>query len=104
MKVLVNQVLKQRNGEPLKDNDGKGNVVDAVFRIAIINALESTLEQDRNEQPIKKYERGKLADKVYDNDEVELTVDESALIKDRIGRVFGPYVVKCCWDLLEQKG
>jgi len=103
MKLLVSQVLKQRDGTPMKDGDGKGEIVDANLRTAIINALEASLEIDKNEQPIKKYERSKLADRIYENDEVELSIEEVALIKDRVGKVFGSYVVKVIWDLLEEK-
>jgi hypothetical protein len=103
MKLLVTQVLKQRNGEPIKDGDSQGKIIEATLRMAIINALESTLESDKNEQPIKKYERSKLADRVYENNEVELSVEEIAQIKDRIGKVYNSYIVKLCWDLLETK-
>lgn len=102
MKLNVTQVLKQRSGEPIIDNDN-GVAVDATLRRGIINALEVALETDRNEQPIKRYERGKLADKVYDNDEVELSAEEITLIKERVGKVFNAYIVKVIWDLLEDK-
>lgn len=102
MKLNVTQVLKQRDGTPMKDVID-GNAIDAILRVAIINALEFSLEQDKNEQPIKKYERSKLADRVYENDEVELSIEDVALIKDRVGKVFGSYVVKVVWDLLEEK-
>lgn len=102
MKLLVTQVLKQRDGTSMKDNvDGKA--IDAILRVALINALEAPLETDRNEQPIEKYKRSKLADRVYENDEVELSIEDIALIKDRVGKVFGSYVVKVVWDLLEEK-
>ncbi|MFA5158162.1 MAG: hypothetical protein WC451_03200 [Patescibacteria group bacterium] len=103
MKVRVNQTLLQRDGKPIIDNAGREDAQEASLRIAIINSLESILDTDRNEQPIKKYERSKLADKVYAFDEVEFTVEEIAMIKERIGKLFGPYVVKLCWDMLENK-
>lgn len=103
MKLDVTQEIKQRNGDPMIDNDGTGKTVNANVRNALINALEASLKADQSDAPKKKYERSKLADKIYDNDTVELTSEEVTLIKERVGKVFGAYVVKYLWDLLEEK-
>lgn len=102
MKINVTQVLKQRNGESVKDVDVKGNAIDATLRPVLINVLEAPTEEDRKEQPIKKYERGKLADRIYDNVEVELSAEEVSLLKNRAGKLLpNAYIVKVIWDLLE---
>lgn len=68
---------------------------------ASINALESSLEQDRNEAPIKKFERDQLARLIHDNKAAVLNSEQIALIKDRIGKAFTAAVVGASWPMLD---
>jgi len=50
---------------------------------------------------MKKMEKEELARKIYQNDSVDLTIEQVKLIKDRIGEMYAPIVVGQCWRLLE---
>jgi len=98
MKVKVNEALKSFDGKPLKDVDANGQAVDATIRTAMINALLSPVQKESGLEKVKKY---KLAQKIYDGDEIDLDVDEIKLIKDRIGEVYPPVVVGQVYEILE---
>jgi len=91
-KVLVNIA-----GESLKEtvNDV---AVDVILRTVVVNALLSPVEKDTG---MKKMEKEELARKIYQNDSVDLTIEQVKLIKDRIGEMYAPIVVGQCWRLLE---
>ena len=78
MLVKVNQVLKTIDGQTMKDNDGKGNAIDATVKLAIVNAVLSPVDKEIGVDKVKKYE---LAKKVFNADEVDLNEDEIKLIK-----------------------
>ena len=52
----------------------------------------------------KKAEQGALAIVIATCNEPELKVEEVSMIKERIGKVWGPLIVKLAWDMLEKKG
>ncbi len=103
MKIKTNVKLRSFDGEVLKDNDGKGNVIDATLKNAIVNALLAPLGQGKAEIGTDKVKKFDLAQQIYNNDEVELTVEEVTLIKERVGEVFGAIVVGQVFNLLEGK-
>ena len=39
----------------------------------------------------------------FDNDEVELSLDEAKLLKDLVGKAFSSSIVVPVWDLLDPK-
>jgi len=91
-KVLVNIA-----GESLKESVN-GVAVDVILRTVVVNALLSPVEKDTG---MKKMEKEELARKIYQNDSVDLTIEQVKLIKDRIGEMYAPIVVGQCWRLLE---
>ena len=66
-----------------------------------VGALETVLEHDRNEDPKKRFVRDQLARKVYKNSGVALTTEEISMIKDRVGRAYGPSIVGASWPMLD---
>jgi len=91
-KVLVNIA-----GESLKESVNDV-AVDVILRTVVVNALLSPVEKDTG---MKKMEKEELARKIYQNDSVDLTIEQVKLIKDRIGEMYAPIVVGQCWRLLE---
>jgi hypothetical protein len=89
MKLDVTQNVTTLGGTPIKDQDENGNAVDATFGMAIVNALLSPVQNEKGIEKVHKYE---LARKVYESDTVELTVEDVALIKQRVLDVFPPLV------------
>ena len=91
-KVLVNIA-----GESLKETVNSVEM-DVILRTVVVNALLSPVEKDTG---MKKMEKEELARKIYQNDSVDLTIEQVKLIKDRIGEMYAPIVVGQCWRLLE---
>jgi hypothetical protein len=95
--------------QPLRGFDGKeitqpmdGKKLEVMtLGDASVIALESVSEEDRSAAGNVKFERDVLARKIYKNSGVVLKVEEVALLKERIGRVFGPSVIGAAWPLLD---
>jgi len=102
MLVKVSETLKTFDGQAMMDNDGHGNAINATLKLVLINALLSPTDKESGIDKVKKYE---LAKKIYRaEDDVELTVEEVALCKKRVGEVFpNPIVVGQVFELLEGK-
>ncbi len=66
-----------------------------------VHALESTIDKDRGEDPLKKFGRDQLARKIFGNSHAILAPDEVALIKQRIGDVEGASDIGATWPLLD---
>jgi len=101
MLIQVDTPLKNMDGQVMKDNDGAGNAVDATLRVAMINAILSPVEREAGTEKVKKYE---LARRIHSaKSEVELSIEEVSLIKERIGDVFPILIVGQIFDILEGK-
>jgi hypothetical protein len=64
-------------------------------------ALLAMIDEDKNLDPRKKFERDQLARKVFRAKNAALSAEEIALIKERIGKVLGPAQVGAAWPLLD---
>lgn len=100
MKVDVTQTFKTLSGKMMKDVGENGEPVDATLRLCVVNSLLAPVQKESGIDKVKKYE---LAKRVYQNDVVELTTEEIALIKNRIGEAVIPIVVGQAFDMLEGK-
>ena len=98
MLVNVNQVLKTIDGQTMQEPNDKGEAVDATLKMAIVNAVLSPVKDESGIEKVKKYE---LAKKVFNADEVDLNEDDIKLIKERVGKLFGPIVVGQIYELLK---
>lgn len=103
MLINLNQTLSAINGETLKDNDGKGNVVDATLKMILVNALLAPDEKSKNESGMDKVAKYRLATKIYENDSIDITSEDITLLKKRVGDLFGVLVVGQVYDILEGK-
>lgn len=98
MKIDFSMALKSLAGDDIKD--GKGDIF--TLRDAAVVALDAVSDEDRKLDGKEKYRRGALASKIYGCKEpIALDLDDVKLVKDLIGRAFGPRIVKEAWDLLE---
>lgn len=95
MKINFDSVLKHISGENLKTNGE-----DLTLKGASIEALIAIAESDRNATGEDKFKRYEIAMKVNAGGEVELTPEEVAVIKKRVGEVFGVAVVGPAYKLL----
>ena len=99
MLINVTNVLVQFDGTPIK-NVVNNEAQDATIREACVNALMSPNEKDSGAKKVEKYD---LALRIYKNDEVELSVEEAATIKECVGKLFAPIVVGQLFKVLDGK-
>jgi len=98
MKIDLSQKLYNIQKESLELN-GKKNVVLKDF---LVECLLVTVQSDLQLTGKQKYDLGKLAEKV-NNDENNFSVEELKTLKDRVGITFNQIVVSQVWDMLDQK-
>lgn len=86
------------NGQP-KFKESKPMTV----RKAIVDALTSNFKDDEKLEGKKKAERGWLAMKIWKHPDpvIDLSVDDTKLCKDLIGKRFNPLIVMQAWDTLD---
>ena len=98
MKIDLNYVFKTLDGTPLKNKEK-----DFTMKSACINALTLSVPNERisGEEKVK---RAILAEDIYRTEnEINLNVDNLKMIKDLIGQIGSPLVVKQAWDVLDPK-
>ena len=100
MLIKVDILLKTMDGQVMKDMVD-GEAIDATLRMAMVNAVLSPIEKESGMDKVKKFN---LAKKIHDAEsEVDLTVEEVSLVKERIGEVFPVLIVGQVFNLLEGK-
>ena len=98
MKIDFSMALKSLAGDEIKD--GKGETF--TLRDAAVVALDASFDEDKRLDGKEKYRRGHLATRIYGTKEpIALDVDELKLVKDLIGKIYGPRIVKETWDILD---
>lgn|SRR5574343_1990159 len=103
MKVNVQQVLKNIEGEPMKTQKvvgGKVEVVDLTLASVAIDALQSSFEDEKHLSGTDKVARFNLALKIFQNPEVELSSAEIVQIKDLVSKAYGPLIVGRVYEIL----
>lgn len=97
MKIDVTQVLIDYEGKELKSKDKPYTLRDALA-IALNSNLPNELQtaEDKN----KSYQ---LSRKIYDNKEVDLTLDDRSFLKEKAGKYLNILVQGRVWDILEDK-
>ena len=95
MKINFNQPIKNIQGEEIKD---------LTLKTVSVEALLATFSDEQSLSGEEKAKRYVLATRIYTNpEELGLTVEEVAKIKQLIGKGYGPLVVGQVWEMLEGK-
>ena len=93
MKINFNQPIKNIQGEEIKD---------LTLKTVSVEALLATFSDEQSLSGEEKAKRYVLATRIYANpEELDLTVEEIAKIKQLIGKGYGPLIVGQAWDMLE---
>ena len=93
MKVNFNQPIKNIQKEEIKD---------LTLKSVSVEALLATFSDEQSLSGEEKAKRYLLATRIYANsEELDLTVEEIAKIKQLIGKGYGPLIVGQAWDMLE---
>lgn len=87
--VIITQQTQDGKSEPMTLGD------------AALISLLTLIDEDRNLDAKKKFERDRLARRIYKNQHAVLSPEDQALIKERIGKVYGPAQVGAAWPLLD---
>ena len=98
MKIDLNYVFKTLDGTPIKNEEKE-----FTMKSACVNALTLSVPNERisGEDKVK---RAILAEDIYRaENEINLNVDDLKMIKDLIGQVGSPLIVKQAWDILDPK-
>ncbi|MDQ7799572.1 MAG: hypothetical protein RDU76_11635 [Candidatus Edwardsbacteria bacterium] len=98
MKVNLSAILLSINGEQIK----QAEVVQTVGTIAV-EALQIFDTRDTAISGDEKAKRWKLACRIHGQAEAEISIEEAKLIKDLVGKYYGPVIVGQVWDALEGK-
>jgi hypothetical protein len=94
MKINFTAELKTLGGEPLQPP--------TTLKEVAVNILLTLLDDERNLPGEEKAKRSLLATRIYANPEnIDLTVEELALIKKLIGKAYTPLIVGQAWQMLE---
>ncbi|PYE31213.1 hypothetical protein C8J37_11210 [Rhizobium sp. PP-WC-1G-195] len=97
MKIDFSPVVTTVEGTPLKGAPS--------IREAAITALTMSVDSDVNLPPARKFELGLLAQKIaLGSSNLEVSAEEIATIKDRVGKAYGTVVVLFVWQHLEKAG
>jgi hypothetical protein len=101
------QALTGINGDELKQcakNDEAGKCLELVSMTlgdVALYALIVPSEDEKNLDPKKKFERDRLARRIYKNAHAMLSPEDVALIKERIGKTASVVQVGAAWPLLD---
>ncbi len=94
MRIDLSTIITDLAGEAVKDGEK-----DLTLSTVCISAL---LTPEQGEQPAtEKVSRFHLAEKVYDSGEQDLSVDDVALLKKLIGKLYPPLVVGRAFAVLD---
>jgi hypothetical protein len=102
MKIDFSRVIMGLNGKPLPWGGNGASEIDNNFTLgkAVCFALMHSTEKQTGEE---KYKSFKLAEKIMNKEEVEVSIEEVAKFKKMIGDVMPASVIGPCWDMLENK-
>lgn len=85
------------DGQPFKTEDDAPLTLERVC----ISALGTPLTGDDRLSGIDKFNLFQLAGRIHGAGEVEVSSEEISTLKDRIAKLYGPFVVGAAWSALE---
>lgn len=96
-KVDLNEKFVTLRGEPLIERSEDGSESNVTLKAVCVHAL---LAQSQD-TPAQKFKNYRLANRIQDADEIELTAEEVTELKQMIGKLFPPLYVGNAWLLLD---
>jgi hypothetical protein len=115
MRLNVKQYVLDYEGKPLLTNktNPDGSVVlsedhkpvqePELLRNYLAVALNNAAQGEEVFTPEQKAKIYELTTKLYKKKDVDLTLDDRAFLKERIGKMFGPLIYGRICDILEEK-
>lgn len=102
MKIDFSAKMTDLAGEVVKVND-KGEEKDWLLSNVVTNALTVALPGDDKLEAPEKLRMGILAQEVYGKAEIAVSPEDVTLIRERVGKAYGPLVVMKAYELLDSK-
>jgi hypothetical protein len=84
VKIDVKQELKDFSGEPLKISEGSPNLT---LKEVMSLSIKTTLQEDATTPLDKKIELDRIGEAIF-KEEVDISVEQCVMIKERISKVF----------------
>lgn len=100
MRVEITKVIPDYDGKPIKETARDGSEHDLTYREVFSTALNAGLP-DEKILPEEKSRAYQITHKIFAGKDVSLTVDEAALIKERVGKIYNPLVYGRVCDELD---
>lgn len=101
MKIDFSQKILTLGGEEMKTEKDEA----FTLRNAAVVAIDAMTDDLKKMEAREKYRRGELAARIYRAKEpISIDVEEVALIKELIGKIYGPHIVHEAWNLLDPPG
>lgn len=101
MKIDFNFVPTDiQTGEPIKMGDVTNS--DATLAKLCVQALGAVVPGDQDMSAEDKVRAWTLGGKIVKGGVVEVSVEEISLLKKRVGKLYGPFVVGPCHEALER--
>lgn len=97
MIINFEQTLKQIDGKELVLEGGQPGTL----KHFAVEALQLTFQDEQSLSGEDKAKRYILATRIYANPEIDLKVEELALIKKLIGKAYGPLIVGQAYQVIE---
>jgi hypothetical protein len=91
------QVLTDLDGKAIEDSDHKPFTLGK----AAVIALVTSYPDENGLKDIEKFKRAELASKISKNSHVNLSSEETTLVKTLIGKAYGPVVIYKAWPMLD---
>lgn len=101
MKIDFSVILMGIDENPMKRRLGSDEI--ATLKDIAFDALLSIMEGDRSSGE-EKFRRYELAMKIKNEKDVDLPIEDVALIKKLIGSMYSPLVVGQAWKVLDAGG
>ncbi len=104
MKIDMTKTIKNLIGVDLENPESKLPKKEPLtMKIVCTNSLLTQTQDDQNINGNEKAKRFELAMRVYTEKEIDLDIDELKMIKDLIGKIYGPLVVGRAYQILDPK-
>lgn len=94
---LKNKNILDLDGKPIPQSTGKDKK-DLTLKDVLVSALMNPQEDGTGE---KKLQRFKLAQKIHDNEEYEITSEEAVELKQLVAKQYNPLVVGRVYEAIE---
>jgi hypothetical protein len=101
MLIKFGTSLKDLAGEPIFPPDSK---VPMTLESVSVASLVTLMQEDQSVDAKTKYDWGHLANQIYGQKEFDVSTEQVVLLKNRIGKLYGPLIVVQTWDMLEGRG